>query len=185
MTSINNQRGRGRLENKVAIVTGMSFLSFLAFFYKHIVPIDKEKKSNVTHTLLLGGGSGYGEGIALAFAAEGASVIVADINKEAGERVAARDSANLFFHYLDVTKEESWTEIMQFVTKRWGKCDVLVNNAGASYVNKVSYVIARLMGLELRHGNQLSCCMCAPGGLKVFEISNYVCTFIVDVLLTL
>lgn len=93
---------------------------------------------SLPRSTITGAGSGYGEGIALAFAHEGASVIIADINKEAGERVASTDSTNLTFHYLDVTKEDSWAEVMQYTMKRFGKCDVLVNNAGASYVNKAS-----------------------------------------------
>jgi 3-oxoacyl-[acyl-carrier protein] reductase len=44
--------------------------------------------------IITGAGSGFGEGMAVAYVAEGAKVIIADLNAEAGERVAAKLGAN-------------------------------------------------------------------------------------------
>lgn len=93
--------------------------------------------------ILTGAGSGYGEGMAKAFAAEGAKVIIGDINQAGGEKVAQTAPDSMFFFKLDVTSEESWKAVMDFGIKKFGKIDVLVNNAGASYVNKVCLAFGR------------------------------------------
>lgn len=85
---------------------------------------------------LPGAGSGFGAGIAKAYAAEGAKVLVCDINQSGGEAVVASNSESLAFHKMDVTKSADWKTTMQAVKEKFGRCDILVNNAGWSYVNK-------------------------------------------------
>lgn len=84
-----------------------------------------------------GGGSGFGAAIARRFSEEGAKVIVADINVEGGEKVAAQDPTNLIFYRTDVTQTADWEAVLDVTFSKFGRLDVLVNNAGTTYRNKV------------------------------------------------
>ncbi|KAJ5664881.1 uncharacterized protein N7477_007329 [Penicillium maclennaniae] len=85
--------------------------------------------------IVTGGGSGFGAAIALRFGAEGAKVIVADINVEGGEKVAAQHP-NLIFQRMDVTQEGDWQTVVDLAFSKYGGLDTLVNNAGTTYRNK-------------------------------------------------
>ena len=74
--------------------------------------------------LVTGGARGIGEAIARCFAAEGADVIIGDINVEGGRRVAAEIGG--VFQKLDVASEADWAE---FATAH-PAIDIVVNNAG-------------------------------------------------------
>lgn len=74
--------------------------------------------------LVTGAASGIGAAIAKAFAAEGAHVIIADINAEGGKAVA--DAIDGTFVRLDVANEAHW----RVIDGRFPALDVLVNNAG-------------------------------------------------------
>jgi NAD(P)-dependent dehydrogenase (short-subunit alcohol dehydrogenase family) len=78
---------------------------------------------------ITGAASGLGKAMALAFAAEGAQVAVADRDIEAGRAVAATLSAG-FFVRLDVTEETLWAAALGAAVGAMGRLDVLVNNAG-------------------------------------------------------
>ncbi|KAF2013783.1 oxidoreductase ucpA [Aaosphaeria arxii CBS 175.79] len=86
--------------------------------------------------LVTGAGSGFGAGISIAFAEEGANVLVCDINQAGGESTCQSNPTALAFHKMDVTKAADWKSAMDAATQKWGKVDILVNNAGTSYVNK-------------------------------------------------
>jgi len=78
---------------------------------------------------ITGAASGLGKAMALAFAAEGAQIAVADRDVEAGRAVAAT-IGNGFFVTLDVTDETQWTVALGAAVRAMGRLDVLVNNAG-------------------------------------------------------
>lgn len=83
--------------------------------------------------LVTGAASGIGAAIARLLAAEGASVIVADIDLKKGEDVAAEiraTGANALFVSLDVTREGAWQQVMDNTKTRYGQLNILVNNAG-------------------------------------------------------
>ncbi len=82
--------------------------------------------------IVTGGASGLGEADAEALAREGAKVVVADLNDEAGRRVAERIGGTYVHH--DVADEESWRAVIDTTISTYGKLDVLVNNAGISLV---------------------------------------------------
>ncbi|KAL1655235.1 hypothetical protein SLS61_002119 [Didymella pomorum] len=88
--------------------------------------------------IVTGAGSGFGAGIALRYAQEGAKVLVCDINESTAQATASKDSANLAAHKMDVTKRTDWEATMAAVKEKFGRCDILVNNAGWSYVNKAT-----------------------------------------------
>jgi len=69
------------------------------------------------------------------FAREGAKVIIGDISEEDGKAVEAQISeagGQALFVWLDVTEESAWTNAVGQAVSRYGKLDVLVNNAGIS-----------------------------------------------------
>jgi NAD(P)-dependent dehydrogenase (short-subunit alcohol dehydrogenase family) len=85
--------------------------------------------------MVTGGASGLGEAICRAYAAEGARVIVADIDAP-GETVAASlDRAR--FVTLNVTREADWLGALATVREAAGRLDILVNNAGITTVGSV------------------------------------------------
>ncbi|KAJ5737670.1 Oxoglutarate/iron-dependent dioxygenase [Penicillium malachiteum] len=86
--------------------------------------------------IVTGGGSGFGAAIARRFGEEGAKVVVADINTEGGEKVAAQNPANLVFQHTDVTQADAWRTVVDVAFSKFGRLDILVNNAGTSYRNK-------------------------------------------------
>tara|TARA_R110000772_G_scaffold268731_1_gene398305 strand:- start:7661 stop:8461 length:801 start_codon:yes stop_codon:yes gene_type:complete len=82
--------------------------------------------------LVTGAGDGLGKGIARRFAREGASVVIAEINTEAGERTAQeiRDQGgSAVFVETDVSSRESVEASIGMIKARFGGLDVLVNNA--------------------------------------------------------
>ena len=79
--------------------------------------------------LVTGAARGIGEGIARAFAREGARVWITDIDEEGGRALAADLGAPHRFKKLDVAVEEDWSVVDELVAAE-GRLDVLVNNAG-------------------------------------------------------
>jgi NAD(P)-dependent dehydrogenase (short-subunit alcohol dehydrogenase family) len=77
--------------------------------------------------VVTGAAQGIGEAYAKALAAEGASVVVADLNAEAGEKVAA-DIGGLFVR-TDVSSHESAAAMIEAAVAEYGGIDGLVNNA--------------------------------------------------------
>lgn len=87
--------------------------------------------------LITGGASGIGLAIAKKFIDEGAQVALADINADAGEKVAAQIGDNAMFVTLDVTQEDQWEAAFKAVIARFGKVNVVVNNAGIAIGNNI------------------------------------------------
>ena len=80
--------------------------------------------------LITGAAQGQGEAEARRFVTEGARVVIADVQDEAGEKLAAELGPNAEYHHLDVTDEAQWTAVVREVASTHGSVDVLVNNAG-------------------------------------------------------
>jgi len=84
--------------------------------------------------VITGAGSGLGRAMAKRFVAEGASVLVADIN-EAGALATVMEigdahAERAVVHRIDVTDEESCAATVAYAVERWGRLDTMVANAG-------------------------------------------------------
>jgi len=82
--------------------------------------------------LISGGAQGMGAAEARSFVAEGAKVVFGDVLDDAGNAVAAEIQASggdATFIHLDVTNEADWRAAVDFTTGRFGRLDILVNNA--------------------------------------------------------
>ena len=91
----------------------------------------KDKTAIVT-----GAGSGFGKGIAMRFAKEGARVGVIDINAEAAREVASQIGNSAFAMEADVSIDGDVSRMVQEALDRWGQLDILVNNAGTTHRNQ-------------------------------------------------
>lgn len=83
--------------------------------------------------LISGGARGMGAAEARMFAREGAKVVVADLLEAEGQGVVesiAEVGGEAVFAKLDVTSEDDWQQAVGLAVSRFGKLDVLVNNAG-------------------------------------------------------
>jgi 3alpha(or 20beta)-hydroxysteroid dehydrogenase len=89
------ENGMGRLDGKVAIITGAA--------------------------------RGQGAAEAALFAAEGATVVSTDVLVEEGERAAGEVGVEFLTH--DISSEEGWESVIGYVVARYGRLDILVNNA--------------------------------------------------------
>lgn len=85
--------------------------------------------------IITGGAGGIGSGMAKAMVKEGAKVAIVDLNEEQGNAVAAELQAispDSMFIKADLTERDRLHEIVDTVVEKYGKLDVLVNNAHAS-----------------------------------------------------
>ena len=83
--------------------------------------------------IITGAARGQGAAEARLFAAEGAAVVLTDVQVEDGRRVeaeVAESGGDALFIELDVTSEEGWKRAVETTVQRFGKIDVLVSNAG-------------------------------------------------------
>ena len=100
----------GRLDNKVAIITGGA--------------------SN----------PGFGRSMSIAFAREGATVVLTDIDTEGGKKVEQEiinSQGKALFLEHDVTSSRDWERVKQETLKKYGKVDILVNNAGIAILKSL------------------------------------------------
>ncbi len=83
--------------------------------------------------LITGAGSGIGRAIARLFAAEGAAVLIGELNEDAGKAVvgeieAAGGRARVL--RTDTSREDDVKSAIAATVEAWGQLDILVNNAG-------------------------------------------------------
>ncbi|MFU1794039.1 SDR family NAD(P)-dependent oxidoreductase [Paenibacillus azoreducens] len=109
--------------------------------------------------IVTGAAGGMGKADALLLAQEGAKVVVTDIQEDKVNAVVEEIHKNggeaIGFRH-DVTSENEWERIVEETVKKWGKIDVLVNNAGISFPKSLLDTTAqdwdKVMGINLTGG---------------------------------
>jgi NAD(P)-dependent dehydrogenase (short-subunit alcohol dehydrogenase family) len=136
---------------------------------------------------ITGGASGMGRVAAAMFCAEGARVAVADTSDEPGEAAAAAARArggDAFYVHCDVTREHDVAAAVAATAQRYGRLDVLYNNAGImmeqdrSVIDTEEWVWDRTLAVNLK-GIYLCCKHGIPelirgGGGSVINIASFV-----------
>jgi len=84
--------------------------------------------------IVTGGGSGFGEGIARKFVAEGAEVLIADRDAAAAARVAGELGAHVHSIRVDVSRAADVRAMVEAAQEHFGGLDILVNNAGIGHL---------------------------------------------------
>lgn len=133
--------------------------------------------------LVTGASGGQGKAEAQLFAAEGATVVIADVLVDQGEALATELVAQghrAEFVELDVTDEARWAEVVAGIESRLGRLDVLVNNAGVSdrrgVMEQPEEAFDQVLGVNL-WGPVAGMQACAPlmgrsGGGSIVNISS-------------
>jgi 3-oxoacyl-[acyl-carrier protein] reductase len=85
--------------------------------------------------IVTGGAGGFGEGIARAYVAEGARVVIADVERGKGEAVARELGPAARFARCDVSLKPDIDALVRACTDHFGAPDIVVNNAGITHTN--------------------------------------------------
>ena len=80
--------------------------------------------------IITGGASGLGRGMAELFVEEGASVVIADVNREVGEAFAEELGDAAAFKLTDVAHPDQIQDVVDFAVERFGGLHIMCNNAG-------------------------------------------------------
>lgn len=80
--------------------------------------------------IITGGASGIGEGSVKLFAREGAHVIIADVQDEAGQALATELGDGVIYQHTDVSDESDVKAVVDLAVEKFGSLDCIFNNAG-------------------------------------------------------
>ncbi len=87
--------------------------------------------------IITGAAQGMGASHARLFIEEGAKVVLTDLNVAKGEQLAKNLGDNALFVKHDVTVSSDWDNVIQQTQQKFGRIDVLVNNAGIVYIKSL------------------------------------------------
>jgi len=129
--------------------------------------------------LITGAARGQGEAEARLFAAEGAKVVLGDVLDDAGKAVAASLGAAAIYLHHDVSQEDSWGSFVATASDRFGRIDVLLNNAGILHVAPIAEITLENY-MKVVNVNQVGCllgmksvipAMVQAGGGSIINVS--------------
>ena len=102
--------------------------------------------------IITGAGSGIGRATAVAFAGQGATVVVADLDLSSADQTVAEigERGEAIAERVDVTDERQTTELAARVVERYGRIDVLFNNAGIPGVGDITETEPELFDRVMR-----------------------------------
>ena len=111
--------------------------------------------------IVTGGATGIGRSIAEMLKAEGADVVITDVNDNQGERTAQEMGGSTVFIPHDVACEEDWKAIVEQTVRNFGSLDILVNNAGVIFTAPEpkfgSGYSSEIIGIVLSHKGKWTC----------------------------
>lgn len=122
--------------------------------------------------LITGAGAGIGRATALRFAAEGANVVVSDVNDDAARAVATEIGETSIVNHCDTSVESEVAAAIDAAVKAFGTIDILVNNAGVGGGVEWDRMLAiNLSGVMYgcKHGAEA---MAARGGGSIVNLSS-------------
>lgn len=103
--------------------------------------------------IVTGAGLGIGRGIAQRYVEEGAKVVIAEIQPDAGKRTAEELGGNAFFVETDASDKTSVENLVRATVDRFGTVDILVNNAwGGGRIGRIEQKTEALMNHGLAIG---------------------------------
>jgi NAD(P)-dependent dehydrogenase (short-subunit alcohol dehydrogenase family) len=137
--------------------------------------------------LITGGASGMGRVASGVFAAEGADVVLSDVSDDAGAATVAeisRDGGNAAYVHADVSKAPDAEGMVRFAVERFGRLDILYNNAGVmladdgSVTDTAEDVWDRTLDINVK-GVALGCkygvpAMLDSGGGSIINVASFV-----------
>ena len=130
--------------------------------------------------IVTGAAQGLGAADARLLVAEGAKVVLTDVNTDAGEQLAAELGPAASFVHQDVSEESTWQPLIERVVAEHGRLDVLVNNAGIAPIGTVettdTAMWRKTLGIHL-DGTYFGChyaipAMKASGGGSIINMSS-------------
>lgn len=134
--------------------------------------------------IVTGGASGLGRADADALAREGATVVLTDLNEDAGataaREIARQHGDRAVFVQQDVREEDGWRRLIEGTRARFGRLDVLVNNAGVAKAGNIETTTLedfRLHSAVMSEGVFLGCkhaipAMARSGGGSIINVSS-------------
>ncbi|MFW6026966.1 MAG: SDR family NAD(P)-dependent oxidoreductase [Candidatus Woesearchaeota archaeon] len=108
--------------------------------------------------IITGAGSGQGKAAAEIFSEEGAKVVIAEWNQDTGKKVEKKIKNNgneATFIKTDVSDEDSVKNMVKGTIDKYGKIDILFNNAGIGYSAKDKYTMDNLLNTPLDDWNSI------------------------------
>jgi|TARA_B110000967_G_scaffold6654_1_gene6664 NAD(P)-dependent dehydrogenase (short-subunit alcohol dehydrogenase family) len=127
-----------------------------------------EQKLMGKRAIVTGGATGIGYGIALRFIAEGATVIITDIDKPAGIAAESNLGPSCEFIYHDVSEPDDWDNVFSIAADRFSGLDIMVNVAGVTLMGTIEEMDVetwdKTMGINVR-----SCFLGCQGAIKLMK----------------